>query len=117
MALDFTSLTDMRALVVEKTGLTAPSDLDNLLTDSAGQTKDDTPVTTYRPYYVAAYLLRTRVFQLIEGEGAKFLNPLQMAEEFIDLQAALDSKLDLTIPAGMEAEPSNTVGSKAMVRV
>ena len=107
----------MRALVVEKTGLAAPTDLDNLLTDSAGQTQADTPVTTYRPYYVAAYLLRTRVFQLIEGEGAKFLNPLQMADEYMSLQSALDSKLALTIPDGMEAESSGTVGSKALVRL
>lgn len=117
MALDFTSLTDMRALVVEKTQLDAPSDLDNLLTDSAGLTKDTVPVTTYRPYYVCAYLLRTRVYQLIEGEGAKFLNPLQMADQFMDIQSALDSALDLTIPDGMEAEVSGTIGSKKLIRV
>ena len=117
MALDFTSLTDMRALVVEKTQLTAPSDLDNLLTDSAGLTKDDTPVTTYRPYYVCAYLLRTRVYQLIKAEGAEFLDPLKMADEFMSQQRSLDGALDLTIPSGMEADSSGSVSSKALTRV
>ena len=116
MALDFTSLEDMRALVVEKTGLTAPSDLDNLLDYSAGETKADTPVKTYRPYYVAGYLLRTRVYQLIEGEGARFLEPLKMADKYMSQQRALDSRLDLTVPDGMEADSSNAVGSKAIVR-
>lgn len=103
------------SLVTEKTGL-APSDLDALLQVTAGTAVDpDTGegVTVYRPYYVAAKLLATRRTQLTEAEGVGFVDPLKVAEEYLRLQAALDSAFGLSVPAGTEAVMKTVVGQVA----
>lgn len=116
MAVNYEVLADAKSVVLEKTGLAEPNDLDNLLTISAGQTNEDSPTTVYRPYYVAAYLLRTRVFQLEKGEGAEFANPFAVANEYMRLQRDIDNSMNLIVPSGSEAIVSNSFISAQMIR-
>lgn len=113
MALDYTSLSDMQTLVPEVTGVTAPSDLDNLLGDTAGKHTSET-VTVYRPYYVAARILERvlNTSRLQEAEGVIFDRPAVTIRAFMRQQAAederwLDEHADYTVPAGHEASGLN----------
>lgn len=96
----YKDLTQSANLVTEKTGLT-PSDLNTLLSVSAGT--DEGGATVYRPYFVAAKLLSTRRTQLVQAEGATFVDPLSVAAEYLRAQRGIDLSLNLTIPKGSEA--------------
>ncbi len=116
-ALDFSAIADMQTLVPELTGVTNPADLDNLLTDSAATHTSGT-VTVYRPYYVAAAILRRALNtkRLQAAENATFDSPSQTIRGLMKQQAAYDAKTldtyaDYTVPAGYEA---NT-GTSALV--
>ena len=106
--LDFTDLTAMNALVVELAGVdSAPSDTDNLLTDSAA-THGGT--TVYRPYYTAARVLERALNtrRLQSARGAVFDQPSVTIRGLMRQQAARDAMLledhaDYTIPDGHEA--------------
>lgn len=106
--LDLTDITVAGDLVTELTGLT-PSDLDNLLAQSAGTHTDET-VTIYRPYYVAAALLRRQpnTKRLQEADGTRFDSPSVTIAAYMRHQASEDERLlgehvDYAVPAGHEA--------------
>lgn len=99
MALDFTNLTQCRALALELTGLEAePSDLEALLQATAG-TKGSS--TYYRPYYVAARVLDRRLNALESAEGAVFRKLAASVRALDRQQKALDEALGLTLPEGV----------------
>lgn len=111
--IDYTDLTVMNSLVLTITGLTEPTDLDSLLTDSAGKHTSDT-VTVYRPYYVAARLLERALNtrRLQSADGAVFDKPITTIRALMRQQAArdeavLEDNADFTIPAGHEANGGN----------
>lgn len=112
--MDFTDLESNRSLVVEKTKLQVTSEFDLLLSESAATDSEGT--VFYRPYYVAATILRTRTIQLIQTEGTTFLGPLLVADEFMRLQRSLDAKYGWEIPKGMETSISRGVTSVALTR-
>lgn len=89
-----------KELVTEKTKLN-PSDLEPLLQVSAGKSADG--VTVYRPYYVVARLLASRAQQVTRADVIEFVNPLEIYNESLKLQRALDQSMELIIPEGMEA--------------
>jgi len=108
-ALDFSAIADMQTLVPELTGVAAPADLDNLLDESAATHTSGT-VTVYRPYYVAAVILRRAINtkRLRSARGAAFDNPSQTIRGLMRQQAAWDAKTldayaDYAVPAGYEA--------------
>lgn len=103
--LDYTDLTAMSTLVTELAG-TTPTDLDSLLTDSAGKHTNDT-VTIYRPYYVAARILdrQANTTRLREARGARFdppavrIHALRKQQATFD-EAMLDDEADYEVPPG-----------------
>lgn len=102
---DYRDMDECAALVKEKTGLN-PSDLKTQLLLSAGVDPNNT--TIYRPYFVAGWFLRTRKSQLVRAEGAEWIDPLRMADQFMVTQASIDRALNLTVPEGYEATRDNT---------
>lgn len=113
-ALDFTDITAAGTLVAELTGLAAPSDVDNLLGESAGTHTSET-VTVYRPYLVAALILKRALNtrRLKEARGAVFDNPVVTIRGLMQQQASFDEKMsdaysDWEIPAGFETSGSST---------
>ena len=115
---NYKDLVACRALVVEKTQLPAASDLSLLLTISAGKVVVDEEQTDvyYRPYYVAALQLKTRPNQLRQGDGATFLDPVEVIRMYLSTQKSIDQALGLDIPAGFEAIPQGTVDTHKMRR-
>jgi hypothetical protein len=80
------------------------SHLDNQLVISAGKNSSD--VTIYRPYYVAAkFLEQLRSQQILSKaeDGVTFTGLAKPIESLLNLQAALDLSLGLTVPEGFEA--------------
>lgn len=114
--LDYTNLVSMHALAKELTGDLEPSDLDSLLTESAGKHNSGT-VTIYRPYLVAALILQRALNtrRLREARGAVFDRPIVTINGLMRQQASLDAKAadtfdDYVVPEGFEAT-SATLGA------
>lgn len=111
MAVDFTDLTEASALVAELAGVTAPTDTENLLTESAGtHTGDSGTVTTYRPYLVAALILERALNtrRLREARGTVFDPATATIRGLKRQQASFDEKMadehdDWEVPPGFEA--------------
>lgn len=115
-ALDYTSLAAMNPLAAELAG-SNPTDLDSLLEDSAA-THTSATVTAYRPYYVAATILRrvANTRRLRSARGAVFDNPIVTIRGLMRQQASFDANMldehaDYAVPEGHEASG----GSRATV--
>lgn len=103
----YTSLQACIDLVLELLALTAePADLQALLKASAATA----PVTTYRPYWVAAFYLSTRP-GIVEAEGAVFWDTGKRASAYMGMQQALDT--GMTIPTGYEATAEALKGRRS----
>lgn len=109
MAVDFTDLTESSALVAELAGVTAPTDTENLLTESAG-THTSGAVTVYRPYLVAALVLERALNtrRLREARGTVFDTAATTIRGLKRQQASFDEKMaddhsDWEVPPGFEA--------------
>lgn len=111
MAVDFTDLTECSALVAELIGQAAPSDTENLLTESAGAYQDSGgAVTVYRPYLAAALVLERALNtrRLQEARGAVFDRASVTIRGLRRQQAAFDQKMaaahaSWAVPVGFEA--------------
>lgn len=110
-AVDFTDLSESSSLVAELAGVDAPSDVENLLTESAGtHTGDSGDVTTYRPYLVAALILERALNtrRLQEARGAVFdratvtIRGLRRQQSAFDAAMA-DAQSTWAVPVGFEA--------------
>jgi len=113
--LDFSTLADMQTLVPDLTGVAAPADLDNLLNESAATHTSGT-VTVFRPYWVAAAILRRQLNtkRLRSARGAAFDSPAQTIRGLLKQQGAWDAAgsdahSDYTVPAGYETNPAGLV--------
>lgn len=113
-ALDYSDLTVMHQLAAELAGGQEPLDLDSLLERSAATHTSGT-VTVYRPYYVAAQVLRRapNTKRLREARGTVFDAPSETIAGLTRQQASEDeawteAHSDYAVPAGHEAE-SGTV--------
>ena len=98
--LDYQNREVCRQLVTEKTGLN-PSDLNIRLELTSGIDLDG--VRHYRPYYVAAQLLRERPDVLVALPGGVEKDVQTAAKELMNTQAGLDGLLTLSVPPGAEA--------------
>lgn len=114
MAVDFTNLTESATLVAELIGVAAPSDVDNLLTESAGTHTGGT-VTVYRPYLAAALILERALNtkRLREARGAVFDPAVITIRGLRRQQASFDASMledhsDWETPAGFDAQGSYT---------
>lgn len=113
MAVDFTDMGECSALVAELIGQAAPSDTENLLTESAGTHDGDAgQVTTYRPYLAAALVLERALNtrRLQEARGAVFDRASVTIRGLRKQQAAFDQRMaaahaSWAVPAGFEALP------------
>ena len=82
-------------LVTEKTGLN-PSDLKTRLELTSGVDPDG--AQHYRPYYMAAKLLRERRDVLVTLPGGVKVDTQTAANEYMATQGSLDGLLSLTVP-------------------
>lgn len=94
---DYTLLETARARALERSGTTDTAPCDELLELTSGLTPGG--VTVYRPYYVAARLLRQRRQNLRAGEGATFRRMTAEASDLERLQRQVDEALETTVPA------------------
>ena len=109
MPLDYSDLPTMHDLAAELAGGQEPLDLDSLLERSAAKHTSGTE-TVYRPYYVAAQVLKRAINtrRLREAEGARFDSPSQTIRGLLEQQANEDTAWasqhgDYRVPAGYEA--------------
>src|SRR5690606_11348301 len=106
-----TDMGECSALVAELIGQAAPSDTENLLTESAGAYQDaGGAVTVYRPYLAAALVLERALNtrRLQEARGAVFDRASVTIRGLRRQQAAVDQKMadqhaSYTVPTGFEA--------------
>ena|GEM_PF-5259836 len=113
MAVDFTDMGECSALVAELIGQAAPSDTENLLTESAGAYQDSGgTVTVYRPYLAAALVLERALNtrRLQQARGAVFDRASVTIRGLRRQQAAFDEKMaedhpTWTVPAAFRALP------------
>jgi hypothetical protein len=121
-ALDYTSLVAMLAFVAAQVTGSDASEAEALLEASAADDCDaDTPVKTYRPYWVIAHLLQARLTTAeslgsASGASIKYRDPLSAYRTVMARQAAFDKAL-CNIPEGFEAVLPGGVGSAGLTRV
>lgn len=112
--MSYTDPTEMVSLVRTLTGFTDRDSLIQLsLDDSAGT--DPNGVKTYRPYFVASFLIKTNrsdqsltsagdvKFQSSSGSPGETMNLPALIVGYMQQQQRLDSALSLTIPPGFAA--------------
>lgn len=113
------SITDALAIAKKQAKIDDDSQdviITSFLESGAAKCPDDT--ITYRPYMAAAFLLFTTEYQkimsdryrlgLLEGDGAKFINPLDAIKEYLlgllRVQSALDCGKEQCIPDCWKAD-------------
>jgi hypothetical protein len=121
-ALDYTSLSAMKAVVAAQVSGSDATEVEALLVASAADDCDETePTTVYRPYWVVAHLLQAN-HQSAEslgsaaGSSVKYRDPVLAFRTIMRRQAAFDEGL-CNIPPGFEAKLPGGVGSAGLTRV
>lgn len=108
---DYSDLTLALLRAKERSG----SDDDVLVTEILELTAgvDPLDVKVYRPFWAAAELLGSQRSVLEEGEGAKFREYSVAIERLEQLQMAIDTRLELTVPEQftIEGRRYNPVGA------
>ena len=94
---DYTSLDTARTRALERSGSTDAILCDELLEITSGTTPAG--ITVYRPYYVAARLLRQRRQNLRAGDGAEFRRMTAEASDLENLQRQVDETQETTVPS------------------
>lgn len=100
----YTELSAALTRAKERSGATEADDeyLAELLELSAGTAPDG--VTHYRPFVCAARWIEQNASAqtLLEAEGVKFTGLAKPIESLLQMQAAYDQALQLTVPPGFE---------------
>lgn len=104
--IDFTDLTEARALVLARAPFATADEVDALLDLSKGTDPDDVP--TFRPYVVLAALFDTqweRYTSLRGASGAQleYSDPATARAGYLKQQARVDASLELEVPAAWPA--------------
>ena len=111
--IDLKDFESVKTFVANTLSFATEGEIELLLTISAGLDSDGN--TVYRPYWVMGHLLFIRPNQIIRAETVTFVNPLEVAKNYMRLQMQLDD--GLTIPEGTDAILPTTAYSMPMVRV
>lgn len=119
-ALDFTDRTAVLAFVTDQLPDADESVLEALLDASAGESCSDPPETVYRPFWVLAAQLRTKLDQIVRAKGASGSEVEYAGREsgivgHLRTQRALDQALCM-IPDGFSADPGGGARTVSAVR-
>ena len=119
-ATDYDDLAQMLALVAAQVPESDASEVEALLEASKGNDGADPPTYTYRPYWVIANLIQSRVSvnaSVKAGSGASvvYRDPTTAIRALMKRQAALDAAID-TIPDGFQAVIAGGITSASLTR-
>lgn len=108
---DYSDLTVALTRAKERSGSADDVLVTEILELTAGV--DPLDVKVYRPFWAAAELLGSQRSVLEEGEGAKFREYSVAIERLEQLQMAIDTRLELTVPEQftIEGRRYNPVGA------